>query len=248
VAPDFPVLGLLSANLANVDSSQMEVAKLVLEFVKVLIWPATVLVLALIFRVPIRAVISRLKKAALPGGVSIDFQEEIEQAKELSAKLEAQAPPSNRPKAAAIPLTEANARMISLGLRPTASGLDMQYYREIAERDPNLALAGLRIELEIMANNLADGFEIASQRTEPLSRLLNRLADEGAISQEQLQLTKKVLQICNQAVHGGRVTRVEAEEVIDLATVLSEQYLSWLSWGFPDDWRPKAVPDARASS
>jgi len=218
----------------------MEIAKLVLEFVKVLIWPTTVLVLALIFRVPIRAVLSRLRKAGLPGGVSIDFQEEIEQAKQLSAKVEALPSPPNRPPTAAIPLTEANARMISVGLRPTASGLDMAYYREIAQRDPNLALAGLRIELEVMANNLADGFKLSASRPEPLTRLLSRLVEHGAITNEQLQLTRKILQICNQAVHGGRVTREEAEEVIDLATVLAEQYLAWLSWGFPDNWKPKA--------
>ena len=218
----------------------MELARLVLEFIKVLIWPVTVLALALIFRVPIRAVLSRLRKAALPGGVSIDFQEEIEHAKQLSAKVEALPPSPNRNSVPAIPLNEANARMISVGLRPTASGLDMAYYREIAQRDPNLALAGLRIELEVMANNLADGFKIANQRPEPLTRLLSKLVDHGAITNEQLQLTKKILQICNQAVHGGRVTREEAEEVIDLATVLAEQYLSWLSWGFHDNWKPKA--------
>lgn len=218
----------------------MEIAKLVLEFVKVLIWPFTVLVLILVFRVPLRTILSRLRKAGLPGGVSIDFQEEIEQAKQLSAKVEAQPPPPNRPTTAAIPLNEANARMISVGLRPTASGLDMGYYREIAQRDPNLALAGLRIELEVMANNLADGFKLSAQRPEPLNRLLLRLLEHGAITNEQLQLAKKILRICNLAVHGGRVAREEAEEVIELANVLAEQYLSWLGWGFPDNWKPKA--------
>jgi hypothetical protein len=219
----------------------MEIARLVLEFIKVLIWPATVLVVALIFRVPIRAVLSRLRKAGLPGGVSIDFQEEIEQAKQLSVKVEAQPVPPNRAVVAAIPLTEANARMISVGLRPTASGLDMSYYREIAQRDPNLALAGLRIELEVMASNLATGFKLSSTRPEPLARLLQRLVEHDAITNEQLQLTRKILRLCNQAVHGSRVTREEADEVIDLASILAEQYLAWLSWGFQDNWKPKAL-------
>jgi hypothetical protein len=217
----------------------MELAKIILEFVKALAWPVTALILALIFRAPLRAILSRMRKAGLPGGVSIDFQEQILEAKELSEKVEALPPPVDRPKFPAIPLTEANARMISVGLRPTASGLDMAYYREIAQSDPTLALAGLRIELEVMANNIAAGFELAPRKNEPLSSLLSRLRDHGAITSDQLQLTRKILSLSNQAVHGRSVTKEEAEEVIDTARVLTEQYLNWLSWGFPDNWKPK---------
>jgi hypothetical protein len=220
----------------------MELTKLVLEFLRVLAWPITTLVLALIFRAPIRAVLSRLRKAGLPGGVSIDFQEQIHEVKELSQNVEAQPPPADRPKLPAIPLTEANARMISVGLRPTASGLDMAYYREIAQRDPTLALAGLRIELEVMAYNIAIGFKLAARKHEPLSSLLSRLKEHGAITSDQLQLTKKILSLSNQAVHGRSVTKGEAEEVIDAARVLAEQYLNWLSWGFADNWKPRQSP------
>jgi hypothetical protein len=219
----------------------MEIAKLILEYIKVFIWPTTTVVLALIFRVPIRTVLSRLRKAGLPGGVSIDFQEELEQAKQLSEKVEAKPDPPNRSVAATIPLTEANARMISLGLRPTASGLDMAYYREIAQRDPNLALAGLRIELEIITNNVAEGFKLTSPRPEPLTRRLSRLLEHGAISDEQEQLMRKILQLCNQAVHGSQVSREEAEEVIELASILTRQYLEFLSWGFSGDWKPRSL-------
>jgi hypothetical protein len=217
----------------------MELTKLILEFAKVLAWPITSLILAMIFRAPLRAILSRLRKAGLPGGVSIDFQEQILEAKQLSEKVEAFLPPPERPKPPAIPLTEANARMISVGLRPTASGLDMTYYREIALNDPTLALAGLRIELEVMANNIAVGFELPPRKNEPLNSLLSRLKAKSAITSEQLQLTRKILSLCNQAIHGRAVTREEAEEVIDAASVLTQEYLNWLSWGFSDDWKPK---------
>jgi hypothetical protein len=222
----------------------MELTKLVLEFLKVLIWPATTLVIAFVFRAPIHAILSRLRKAGLPGGVSIDFQEGVQEVKALSEKAEVQPPPPNRPKTAAIPLTDANARMISLGLRPTASGLDMSYYREIAGRDPNLALAGLRIELEAMVHNIADGFGITPRKVEPLSSLLSRLLTHGAITPDQLELTRKILRLCNQAVHGRTVTKEEADDVIDSAAVLTVQYLNWLSWGFPDSWQPRDTPTA----
>src|SRR5437016_12438736 len=126
----------------------MELAKLILEYVKVLAWPTTTIIFVIAFRTPLTAILARLRKAALPGGVSIDFQEEIQKAKELSRQVDAVPVPADRRRTPAIPLTEANARMIGLGLQPVSSGLDMSYYREIAESDPTLALAGLRIELE----------------------------------------------------------------------------------------------------
>lgn len=219
----------------------MELARLILEFVKALAWPLTALIVVLVFRTPIRAVLSRLRKAGLPGGVSIDFQEEIQDVKFLSERIESLPPPPDRAKNPGIPLTEANARMISVGLRPTASGLDMSYFRELAKRDPNLALAGLRIELEVMANNIADGFKITPRKSEPLNRLLSRLLAHGAITSEQLELTRRILSLCDQAVHGKVVTREEADEVIDAASVLADQYLKWLSWGFDDNWKPRGT-------
>jgi Domain of unknown function (DUF4145) len=219
----------------------METAKLVLEFLRVIAWPTTVVGLMLVFRVPIRTILHRLRKAELPGGVSIDFQEEIQQAKKLSEKVEALPTPADRPKTPALPITEANARMLSVGLRPTSSGLDMNYYREIANSDPNLALAGLRIELETMANNVAQGFNIARRKNESLNSLLSRLSEHGAITNEQRDLMRKILSLCNQAVHGRTVTKAEADEVINAASVIADQYLEWLSWGFPGNWAPKSA-------
>ena len=135
-------------------------------------------------------------------------------------------------------MTEANARMIKLGLQPSPSGLDMAYYRNIAAQDPNLALAGLRIEIDIIAKNLARGFHIEVGSHDTGARLLQRLRDAGAITTEQLQLTLKVLRLCNAAIHGEIVSREQADEVIDLANTLRDQYLRWLSWGFGDGWQP----------
>ena len=44
----------------------MEIAKLILEFLKALAWPFAVLSIAIIFRAPISAILSRLRKADLP--------------------------------------------------------------------------------------------------------------------------------------------------------------------------------------
>jgi hypothetical protein len=126
----------------------VEIAKLVPEYVKALAWPLTVLALSFSFRSEIKRVLARLRKAVFPGGVSVDLQEEVREVKQLSEKVESAPPAGDRKKKPGIPLTEANARMMKLGLAPMLSGLDVAYYRSMAETDPVLALAGLRIDLE----------------------------------------------------------------------------------------------------
>ena len=140
------------------------------------------------------------------------------------------------------PLTEANARLLALGLQPSPSGLDMSYYRRLAEQDPNLSLAGLRIELDILAKNLARGFDVSAEGRESGARLLKRLYEEGALTPEQLRLALKVWQLSSIAVHGQPVSKEEANDLLDAADVLADQYISWLSWGFPDGWEPKNHP------
>jgi len=216
----------------------MEIAKLALEYVKALAWPLTVLFLSLLFRSEIKRVFARLRKAALPGGISVDLQEEIREVKQLSEKVESAPPPEDRRRAPGIPQTEANARMIQLGLRPSPSGLDLSYYREIAERDPILALAGLRIELETWFRNVAQGFKVDTRPFDSMNRVLARLRDANAVTPDQVMLARRVLSFCNQAIHGGDVSKDQALEVIGAAGVLARDYLAWLSWGFGDNWRP----------
>jgi hypothetical protein len=216
----------------------MEIAKLILEYLKVLAWPSTSLLLALLFRAEIRKLMARLRKAVLPGGVSLELEEQIQQVRILTERVESEPPPHNRPKTPGILLTEANARMIHLGLQPTMSGLDMSYYRNLATTDPILSLAGVRIELETLARNLAKGYKLPFGLTEPVNRVLVALRDASAITPGQMELAQYVLRLCNQAVHGMAISREQAEEVIDALGVLAEDYLAWLSWGFPDNWQP----------
>jgi len=218
----------------------MEVVKLILEYVRALVWPATVLFLSLLFRSEIKRVFARLRKAALPGGISVDLQEEVRQVKQLSEKVESAAPPGDRKRTPGIPQTEANSRMIQLGLRPSPSGLDLSYYREIAERDPILALAGLRIQLETWFRNVAQGFKVGTKPFDSMNRVLAHLRDAIAVTPDQVMLARRVLSFCNEAIHGGDVSRDQALDVIGAAGVLARDYLAWLSWGFGDNWKPSS--------
>lgn len=101
-----------------------------------------------------------------------------------------------------------------------------------------MAWAGLRIEIDILARNLAKGFKVQYDDRDSGIRLVRQLYQGDALTDEQMQLTVKVLQLCNAAVHGTPVSREQAEEVIGIDDVLATQYLSWLSWGFADGWMP----------
>jgi hypothetical protein len=216
----------------------MEIAKLVLEYLKVLTWPAIVLTCLIMFRKQLFNIFTRLQKANLPGGVSLDFGKEAEEAKKLSQKVEALPPPEKAKKSTTIPMNEVNQRLISLGLQPSTSGLDMSYYREIAERDPNLALAGLRIELEVVTRNLAKGFGLPLSNRESPMQILTLLRNQGKLTIEQYDLAMQIWKLSSQAVHGANVTTQDAKLVLDAAAVLVEQFVYWLSWGFKDNWKP----------
>lgn len=216
----------------------MDVAEIVLEYLRVLVWPVTVVGLGVLFRTEVRGLFHRISSAKLPGGLSLDFSEQIEEARRLSERVEATPTPEEHRDVPTLPLTQANARMIELGLQPSPSGLDMSHYRRLADHDPNLALAGLRIEIDILARNLARGFEVSLSPDEPATRLIRRLRDSHAITDDQAMLARKILDLSNAAVHGRVVSREEALGVIRVADVLAEQYLEWLSWGFNDGWRP----------
>lgn len=215
----------------------MEIAKLVLEYIKVCIWPSTAVLLAMIFKNEIIQLLKRIKKADLPGGVSIEtFPEEIREAKSLSREIkeEGQKEKNEKKKTGpAIPLTEANARMLNLGLAPSPSGLEFSNYRDLIEQDPTIALAGLRIELEIMLKNLAKGFKVEINNRDSAGIITRKLQERSAITSRQAELLNHIIKLCNAAVHGFRVSSSQAEEIFKTAEVLRDQYISWLSWGFP---------------
>lgn len=216
--------------------SGVEIARLVLDYIRALVWPILVLVVVLIFRNAIQKVLDRLSQADLPGGVSLDFNREVQETKELSEKVEAESEESKKEDRPSIPLTEANARLIELGYQPSPSGLNMSYYRDMADENPRLALAGLRMEVDILAKNLARGFDVQFEEGEVGSRVLRKLYDEGAITKNQFQLAQQIWSLASKAVHGLKVSETEALYLIDSAEVLAKQYVSWLSWGFDDDW------------
>ena len=214
----------------------MQSELIILEYIKVFIWPLTILLILLVFKKQINNLLVRLRKADLPGGISIEtFPDKIDEAKEISEKVveEEKEKQINEPKTVpSIPLNEVNTKMLNLGLTPSPSGLDLNYYRILSEQDPILALAGLRIELESMLKNLAAGFKVTISKNDGAGVIAKKLKEKSAITNNQYKLIQSTLKLSNAAVHGVKVTTNQANEILDLAEILKDQYISWLSWGF----------------
>ena len=211
----------------------MEIAKIILEYIKVLIWPSIALILLSYYHKEIRAILKNFKKLNLPGGTSVEaFPDELKEARTLSEEVKAES--RKEEKRASIPLTEANARMIDLGLTPSPSGLELTYYHNLSTQDPNLALAGLRIEAEIMLKNLSKGFKLSLDDKASALLIARKLYEAGNITSRQHELIGIVIRLCNSAVHGQKITAKQANQLFDITSVLVDDYISWLSWGFKD--------------
>lgn len=221
----------------------MELAKLVLEYIKALLWPLVFLAMIFILRPYIGelvGIIRRIKSASF-AGVKFDWNQEIREAKSISSNMPPISRPPSKEGVPLIPLNEVNSRMIDLGLSPSPSGLDPEHYSRLADQDPNLALAGIRMELEIMSRNLAKGFNVTIDSHDSAAGIFRALLNANAVTIEQFELAQKILRVCNEAIHGAIVSREEAIEVIDIAEVLAQPYISWLSWGFHDNWEPRRI-------
>ena len=219
--------------------SSYELLKIILEFVGTISWPITVLLMVIVFRRQIRKIVDNAKKVELPGGVSFEIEKEINQAKQLATQVREERNPETQnliDKEVKNQESVANERMKKLGLKLSPSGLDLTYYKNIAQTDPRLALIGLRADFELMLRNLAKGFELDEyERRPPVFRLINDLYEKGAISTKQFDFIRKIFKISNSAAHGAEISKEQAIEILNIGQTLVEDYIAWLYWGFPND-------------
>jgi len=82
----------------------------------------------------------------------------------------------------------------------------------VAPQDPNLALVGLRIEIEKRVRALAEKRGIPPSR--PLSTLIRDLRSEGALAGSSASGLQELVTAGNQAAHGARVDREVADWAI----------------------------------
>ena len=153
-----------------------------------LIWPhlridSITLTLLLVAALP--WLLPLFKRIELPGGVKLEFQE-------LRASEQ---------RAEAIGLLEP---------QPVADAENKYSFQLVANEDPNLALAGLRIEIERRLKLLAESAGLGTAKTN-ISQLLKSLGGAGVLTNDQLSVLSDMIHLLNSAVHGAAADERSAD-------------------------------------
>jgi len=106
-----------------------------------------------------------------------------------------------------------------VGLLRADTSLKERSFVALAEEDPNLALAGLRIEIEKRLRAIAARRGIENERM-GIGQLLSALSSAGALSNEQRSVLSDLTGTLNMAVHGAEVNRRSADWAIDVGSRL----------------------------
>lgn len=157
-----------------------------------LIWPSLtidVITLALVVIAIIPWLEPLLKSLKLPGGLEVEFKD-LEDTKERLEKTGLLPPTPKAPPAA-------------------------HTFLVVAQEDPNLALAGLRIEIEKRLIVLAEKTG-GLPRIKGVGGYLYHLRDKGVLSQEQHSVLADMVGILNSAVHGTEARKDVAAWAMDV--------------------------------
>lgn len=106
--------------------------------------------------------------------------------------------------------------------------------RELLDSDPVLALAVLRIEIEHKLRLLCDFLDLPTKDKLPISKLIESARRKELLSSEQITALRKIVNMCNKAIHGSLISKKEAREIIDLAEELNRTF----SIGYSIDFSP----------
>lgn len=118
------------------------------------------------------------RSVELPGGLKVEFQERLDRAADEADKAGLLAAPGRQ------------ARQYSFQL--------------VAEQDPALALAGLRIELERQLKALAEAVGVGT-RMQGAGRLIAELHKQGVLTGDEQEVLLELVGLLNEAVHGADV-------------------------------------------
>lgn len=158
-----------------------------------IIWPQLAIdaiALALIVIAILPWLAPLIKSLELPGGWKVEFQE----------------------------LQKAASRAESAGLlaaEPSQKEAAFSF-QSIATRDPNLALAGLRIEIEKRLSSLAEIHGLNARRAMSVGQALRALAQAEVLSNEERSILSDMVNMLNSAVHGAEVDSRAANWAIEI--------------------------------
>lgn len=82
-------------------------------------------------------------------------------------------------------------------------------YLSVSEQDPNLALVGLRIQIEERLRALAERYDVKEHRS--LLRLFQELRNQGVLNDASMSGLQEIVMAGNQAAHGAKVEPAVAQ-------------------------------------
>lgn len=172
----------------------------------------------ILFILSIPFVAQYLRKAKFPGA-EFEFKEEIRETQELVKKSVEQAEKAE-----------------SAGKRKILpfETFNLSVVRELLNSDPVLALAALRIEIEKKLRSAADFLDLPTRDKLPIFKLIEGVSRKEMLSFEQITALRKIVNMCNKAIHGSLISGEEAKEIIDLAEKLNKAF----SIGYSIDFSP----------
>lgn len=121
------------------------------------------------------------KSVELPGGLKVEFQ----QLEDAEKKIE-------------------DSGLVKSDAEPEKKGRHVYAFEAVASGDPNLALAGLRIEIESRLREIAKSNNLSNDRA-GLRALTNQLRENGILEQKEAAAISDLLPLLNKAYHGAEV-------------------------------------------
>ena len=175
-------------------------------------WPAAFVLdkfsMGLLFLLAIPLLSPFLKKAKW-FGAEFNFKEDIRKATKLVERSEAKA-------------KEITSKQ---GIKPSEfRTFTTDTARKLLNSDPNLALAALRIEIERVLITAVAKITDNSNKPRSLRDSINSLYQSQILSEEQQEALQTICNTANKAVHGAEVSKLEAEEIIELAERLDSSF------------------------
>ena len=100
---------------------------------------------------------------------------------------------------------------------------NMSTAKEIVDSDHILALASLRIEIEKKLRLAAKFFKLGSTKSN-LSEIIDVLMSSGILTSEKVSALRKIIDMCNKAIHGYDITKREAKDIVNLMEELNQNF------------------------
>jgi len=136
------------------------------------------------------------KSVELPGGLKVEYRDLVE------AKKKAE-----------------EAGLVSSVQSKSTTNRRRYAYETVVGHDPNLALAGLRIEIETRLRDIAMSHSIDTERRS-IGQVANQLKERGVLKELQLSALLDLLPLLNSAAHGATVDERASQWAADIGPQL----------------------------